>query len=74
MADARDFIMPGERPEPALSCRCARCREAASVAPHVPFAIPFKIGSVGWEADIRTRFLRELSDSFVNAGTAPRNS
>ena len=31
----------------AQSCPCSRRREAAGVAPHLPFAIPIGIGSIG---------------------------
>jgi len=38
--------------------------------PHLPFAIAFEIGSIGWKSDIPTRPLRGLSDRFGKAGTA----
>ena len=36
--------------------------------PYLPFAIPVGSGSVGWFADIRTGFLRELRDCSASAG------
>jgi hypothetical protein len=35
--DARDFIMPGERPEPALTGRYSDIRQMRRIAPFQPF-------------------------------------
>jgi len=61
-----------EQPVSTLSGRSAHYTAAAGYAPHLPFAISAGIGSIGWTPDIRTRFLRELSDNGARAASSGR--
>ena len=74
-------LRSGERPLTAHSCLSASHREAATVAPHLPFAMPVGISSVGWIAELRQsrderlgRAIPDLPALTVERGNRPKPS